>query len=107
MDSEYYDQVVKPLRRAAGPSIFYLCFTLARQRRTAPPLMQPWGRPSTLDVTLTFAITRPLVNVRFCQVRDVRFCEVRLAINFKFFQVRAAALQVVPKAYPALHASSG
>ena len=39
---------------------------------------------STLDVTLGSAIVRLLVNVRFCQVRDVRLCEVLLAINVKF-----------------------
>jgi len=78
MDSEYYDQVVKPLRRAVGPSIFYLCFTLARQRRSC----------STLAETLGSAIAHLLVNVRFCQVRcldNVRFRKVVLrAINVKF-----------------------
>jgi hypothetical protein len=39
---------------------------------------------STLGATLGSAIVRLLVNVRFCQVRDVRFCEVLLAINVKF-----------------------
>jgi len=39
---------------------------------------------ATLAETLGSAIVHRLVNVRFCQVRDVRFCEVLLAINVKF-----------------------
>ena len=79
MDSEYYDQVVKPLCHVAGASIFYLCFTLARRRQTALPLMQPWGRPSRAcwsmsgfvrSQTLTNINIRPAFSTRPALVRE-------------------------------------